>query len=101
MKLKSGRWRYSQAPLAFLSATRSERFPAAKGNEIEPEDHNGFIDAKEAAAFLGIPLRSLYQYVQKGLLPSYKLGRHLLFRRPELLTALRATKKATRDEILR
>jgi excisionase family DNA binding protein len=64
-------------------------------------DDHGFIDTKEAAAFLGIPLRSLRQYVQQGLLPSYKLGRHRLFRRQELLTALRATTKATRDEILR
>lgn len=59
------------------------------------------MGAKAAATFLGIPLRSLHQYVQQGLLPSYKLGRHRLFRRHELLNALRATTKATRDEILR
>ena len=68
---------------------------------MEHADDHGFIAAKEAAAFLGIPQRSLRQYVQQGLLPSYKLGRHRLFRRQELLTALRATSKATRDEILR
>jgi excisionase family DNA binding protein len=64
-------------------------------------DEQGFMGAKEAAEFLGIPLRSLHQYVQQGLLPSYKLGRHRLFRRLELLNALRGTTKATRDEILR
>lgn len=68
---------------------------------MQPFDDQGFIAAKDAAAFLGIPLRSLYQYVQQGVLPSYKLGRHRLFRRLELLNALRATAKATRDEILR
>ncbi len=64
-------------------------------------DDQGFMVAKDAAAFLGVPLRSLHQYVQQGLLPSYKLGRHRLFRRLELLNALRRTTKATRDEILR
>jgi excisionase family DNA binding protein len=64
-------------------------------------DDQGFMAAKDAAEFLGIPLRSLYQYVRQGLLPSYKLGRHRLFRRLELLNALRGTTKATRDEILR
>lgn len=101
MQPKSGRWRFSPAPLAFLSAVRSEQFAPSGRDEIQPVDDYGFIAAKEAAAFLGIPLRSLHQYVQQGLLPSYKLGRHRLFRRLELLDALRATNKATRDEILR
>ena len=60
-----------------------------------------FMSAKDAAAFLGIPLRSLYLYVQQGLLPSFKLGRHRLFRRAQLLRAFHATKIASPDEILR
>ena len=60
-----------------------------------------FLRAREAALWLGIPLRSLHQYVQQGLLPSYKLGRHRLFRKGELLSALGADRTATRSEILR
>ena len=60
-----------------------------------------FIDARAAAIWLGIPLRSLHQYVQKGLLPSYKLGRHRLFRKIELLNALGVSRAASRGEILR
>jgi excisionase family DNA binding protein len=60
-----------------------------------------FLRAKEAANWLGIPLRSLHQYVQQGLLPSYKLGRHRLFRKKELLSALGADRTANRSEILR
>jgi excisionase family DNA binding protein len=60
-----------------------------------------FIDARAAARWLGIPLRSLYQYVQDGLLPSYKLGRHRLFRKRELLDARGASRTASRGEILR
>jgi excisionase family DNA binding protein len=60
-----------------------------------------FMRAREAAIWLGIPLRSLHQYVQQGLLPSYKLGRHRLFRKGELLTVLGADRTAGRNEILR
>ena len=60
-----------------------------------------FMRAKEAAVWLGVPLRSLHQYVQQGLLPSYKLGRHRLFRKGELLSALGADRSASRNEVLR
>ena len=60
-----------------------------------------FLCAREAATWLGVPVRSLHQYVQQGLLPSYKLGRHRLFRRQELLEALGASRVASRAEILR
>jgi len=65
-----------------------------------PED-DSFIGAKEAAAWLGIPLRPLYQYVQQGLLPHYKLGRHRLFRKAQLLTALGVDRIPTRNSIFR
>ncbi len=60
-----------------------------------------FLRAREAATWLGVPVRSLHQYVQQGLLPSYKLGRHRLFRRQELLEALGVSRVASRAEILR
>jgi len=60
-----------------------------------------FIEIRDAAEWLGVPFSSLRQYVSRGLLPSYKLGRHRLFRKPEILEALRQTTKATLDEILR
>ena len=60
-----------------------------------------FISSKVAAAWMGLPLRSFLQYVQMGALPSYKIGKHRLFRRSELLKAIGATRRATWDEILR
>ncbi|MCK9587955.1 MAG: helix-turn-helix domain-containing protein [Terrimicrobiaceae bacterium] len=74
---------------------RFEKNTAFRAMEAE------FMCAKTAAAFLGIPLRSLYHYVQQGLLPSYKLGRHRLFRKIDLLNALQATRVTTVAEILR
>ncbi len=60
-----------------------------------------FIQIREAAEWLGVPFSSLRQYVSRGLLPSYKLGRHRLFRKRELLDAIRETAVSTLDEILR
>lgn len=60
-----------------------------------------FIEIREAAEWLGVPFSSLRKYVSRGLLPSYKLGRHRLFRKPELLEAMRQATTASLDEILR
>ena len=72
-----------------------------KGDPPGAHPKSEFINTKTAAQWLGIPERSMQQYVQMGLLPSYKLGKHRLFRKNELLEALGATRKATRAEILR
>ena len=59
------------------------------------------MSTKDAAAFLGIPVRSLYLYIQQGLVPSFKLGRHRLFRKNESLNALRTMRITISAEILR
>ena len=82
------------------SAYRKLRLRIASKSAENPGDRE-FLRAKEAAIWLGVPLRSLHQYVQQGLLPSYKLGRHRLFRKRELLSALGADRTASRSEILR
>jgi len=64
-------------------------------------ENTEFIAIREAAEWLGVPFSSLRQYVSRGLLPSYKLGRHRLFRKRELLEALRQSTKASLDELLR
>jgi excisionase family DNA binding protein len=68
-------------------------------SDVDPRRE--FIDSKTAAMWLGVPLRSFHRYVQQGLLPSYKLGKHHLFRRSELFRAILASRQATLDEILR
>ena len=67
----------------------------------EAHDHSEFINSKMTARWLRIPMRSLPQYVQKGLLPIYKLGKHRLFRRKELFDAVGANRRASTAEIHR
>jgi len=102
MQVSSHKWRFSGKPAAFFRTARVNPSPIvlAARKEILADD-DSFIRAKEAAAWLGIPLRSFNQYVQQGLLPSYKLGRHRLFRKTQLLEALGANFKAPRNAIFR
>ena len=46
------------------------------------------LDAADAAALLGIPRSSVYEYAQRGELPHVKIGRHLKFIRCDLERAL-------------
>ena len=69
--------------------------------QLQPQTEPEFIRAPQAAAFLGIPLRSFHSYVARGELPSYKLGRHRLFRTTDLRIAVEATRVATKAEVLR
>jgi excisionase family DNA binding protein len=103
MRLKSNKWRFSDKPTAFLSAVRAKHSPEIQlpTEPVSAEEEHEFISAKSAAKWLGIPLRSLNQYVQQGLLPSYKLGRHRLFRKKQLINALGAGRLAERSAILR
>lgn len=81
--------------------------PAKSSDSVAPRkerpsaEEDGFISAKEAAEWLGVPLRSLYQYVRQGLLPCYRLGRHRLFRKHQLITALGAGRMVERSAIFR
>lgn len=89
---------FEGAAEAVLKISSSE---VPKGNPPNVDPNAEFISSKVAAAWLGLPLRSFLQYVQMGQLPSYKIGKHRLFRRSELLKAIGATRRATWDEILR
>ena len=43
-----------------------------------------WLSTKEAAAYLGINLRTLYRFIDEGELPAYKFGRVIRLRQEEL-----------------
>ncbi|MDD5198401.1 MAG: helix-turn-helix domain-containing protein [Terrimicrobiaceae bacterium] len=95
------RWRFNDKPAPLLSAAHASRLAKSSPEPLPSPENREFINAKQAAEWLGIPLRSLNLYVQRGILPSYKLGRHRLFRRNELRSAITGSRLATRADILR
>ena len=86
------------ASAAFNTASSYDALRFRIASETEKPGNREFLSAREAAIWLGVPLRSLHHYVRQSLLPSYKLGRHRLFRKAELLFALDADRTATRGE---
>lgn len=102
MRLKTHKWRFGGKPEAFLGASIPESVPVPLPPRKEiPSGEDGFIGAKEAAAWLGVPLRSFNQYVRQKLLPSYKLGRHRLFRKSQIVEALGTNFTVSRATIFR
>ncbi len=61
--------------------------PEVQLEEVEPND---FIDGSEACRLLGVKPATLYAYVSRGVLKSYKQGikRQRLYRRSEILSLL-------------
>ena len=57
---------------------------------VEPEVTDDFIDGSEACRLLGVKPATLYAYVSRGVLKSYKQGikRQRLYRRSEILNLL-------------
>ncbi len=70
-------------------------------SKTAPSEKSEFIQIREAAEWLGVPFSSLRKYVARGLLPSYKLGRHRLFRKGELIEAIRVSSHSALDKVLR
>lgn len=54
------------------------------GHQVRIELNKAYLDAKEAAAYLGVCLDSVYRYRQAGKLPGKKLGGKVLFRLADL-----------------
>lgn len=59
-----------------------------------------FLRAETMAGIVNIPTRSFHLYVKQGLIPSFKLGRHRLFRKAEVFAALDKLRTASVQEVL-
>ncbi len=82
--------------LGFLDAFKSDLIGEVKNtiqNEIAAvkpsEAHDQTLNRREAAALLNCSLATLCQYQKQGTIPYYKAGKKVLFKREELLEAIR------------
>lgn len=69
-----------------------------KRHELYELGDNGVVSeidwmgTKEAAAYLGVTLRTLYRFIDSGDLPAYKFGRVIRLRRDEVDTFIAAAR---------
>lgn len=96
-------------PLSFLTNLDEQEFKeflreAIKEvlSEVLPtvkEDTADILDAQQAAKFLRLKLNTIYEKTSRKLIPHFKQGNKLLFKRSELLEWLTRGKIKTRDEL--
>ncbi len=59
-------------------------------------DQPDLLSRQEAANLIGCSLASLTTYQKKGSIPYYRIGRKVLFKKNELLSLAKVTKKGGR-----
>jgi excisionase family DNA binding protein len=59
----------------------------AHEHPLEPEEQ--LMSRREAAEYLGISLPTLRERTRDGSLKAYRLGRHVVYRQREILSALK------------
>lgn len=62
---------------------------ATSPNAGRSADQDELLDRAQAAKLLRISLVTLYEYTTKGILPAYRVGTRLRYKRAELLSALK------------
>lgn len=58
-----------------------------------------FMRTQAAAEFLGTNVKGVYNMVQRGLIPSYKLGKSLYFDANELQRLIASKRRKTAEEM--
>jgi excisionase family DNA binding protein len=66
---------------------------------FEPKDDSGVFDMKETAAYLKISKATLYGMTSKRILPYYKHGHRIYFRKNELDDWINKGRVKTQEEI--
>lgn len=67
--------------------------------DILSKSKKSFIDFKEACNFLGISASCLYKYRMNNIIPYYKTGKKLYFKKEELENWLNQRKVRSNDEL--
>lgn len=55
-----------------------------RGNAVMA-DENEFLTAEEVAAFLRIPLSTIYKLTQDQKIPAFKIGKHWRYKKQSIL----------------
>lgn len=82
---------FTQVPIAdlqgYIAQTIKEQFNALRMAEPAP-DPDELVTRKEAARYLGLSLPTLHDYSMKGLVPAFRIGSRVRYRRGDLSNAL-------------
>lgn len=70
-----------------------KRLDQISDDKQAPKEGDALLTIDEAAAYLKIAKKTLYQYTSRRIIPYIKPGKHLLFKKADLLTWLNSHSK--------
>jgi excisionase family DNA binding protein len=83
---------FSQVPIAdlqgYIAQTIQRELSAILKATTPPPDPDELVTRKEAAQYLGLSLPTLHDYTLRGIIPAYRLGSRVRYRKSDLLNAL-------------
>lgn len=69
----------------------------AREPEIGKAGFHGLVKAAKAAESLGISVRSLHDYSERGIIPCLKIGKHRLYNLDDVMASLERDNGANKD----
>lgn len=70
-----------------------------EGKREMPDDHTEILNIQEASKYLNLAKQTLYSFTSKRVIPFFKKGKKLYFKRIELNNWLTEGKQLSKDEI--
>lgn len=62
-------------------------------NQPQNEQPDELLNIKDAAKVLNVSVPTMFNYKRKGIIPFYRIGRRVFFKRPELINSLKRINK--------
>jgi len=70
-------------------------------SETKSLDDRDFYTSDEAAEYCGVKITTIYSWVHDDLIPHYKPGGRLLFKRSELREWIESSRVPTQEELIK
>ncbi len=92
--MKTKKFILSQISIEDLSMTLSESLRKILLDYLkkEPEKNTELVTRSEVSKILGISLTTLNDYTKRGMIPAYRLGKNVRYKKTEVLASLELIK---------
>jgi excisionase family DNA binding protein len=68
-------------------------------SKAESQKDGEYLNVTQAAEFLGLTKQTIYFYIKTAILPSYKFGKRVFFKKSEILEYIGKLRRKSKDEI--
>lgn len=83
----------------FKALLKDSLMEAVAELKLQSDSQDPVMNAQQAAAFLNVEIATIYEKTSKKLIPHYKQGKKLLFKKSELVAWVESARVSTVDDI--